>query len=60
MGTASGEATAAMFNQVHPRRITTTGMTVFAHTPLAEMAKSGAFIEASEREKIADSGGRRS
>lgn len=52
MGTASGEATAAMFNQVHPRRITTTGMTVFAHTPLAEMAKSGAFIEASEREKI--------
>lgn len=52
MGRASGEATAAMFNQVRPRRITTTGMTVFERTPLAEMAASGRFIEAPEREKI--------
>ena len=51
-GRTSGEATAAMFNQAHPQRITTTGMTVFAHTPLAEMAERGEFIEASEREKI--------
>ncbi|MCH5277352.1 MAG: radical SAM protein [Desulfovibrionaceae bacterium] len=52
MGAQSGEATAAMFNRVHPRRITTTGMTVFARTPLAGMARRGEFTEASEREKI--------
>ncbi|MBQ9453134.1 MAG: radical SAM protein [Desulfovibrio sp.] len=52
VGTTSGKATAAMFNQVHPRRITTTGMTVFPHTPLADMARDGLFVEASEREKI--------
>ena len=51
-GIASGEATARMFNQVHPQRITTTGMTVFPHTPLAEMKARQTFIEASEREKI--------
>lgn len=51
-GKASGEATAAMFNQVHPRRITTTGMTVFPNTPLADMVQRGDFTEASEREKI--------
>lgn len=51
-GRSSGEATAAMFNQAHPRRITTTGMTVFPNTPLAEMAKRGEFGEAPEREKI--------
>lgn len=52
MGKAGGEATAAMFNQVHPRRITSTGMTVFPGTPLEEMARSGTFAEATEREKI--------
>jgi radical SAM superfamily enzyme YgiQ (UPF0313 family) len=51
-GKASGELTAAMFNQVHPRRITTTGMTIFERTPLADMVRSGQFAEASEREKI--------
>lgn len=51
-GKASGEATAAMFNQVHPVRITTTGMTLFEGTPVADMAKAGLFEEASEREKI--------
>ena len=51
-GKASGEATASMFNQVHPRRITSTGMTVFPHTPVADMAQRGQFTEASEREKI--------
>ncbi len=51
-GIASGEATARMFNQVHPQRITTTGLTVFPHTPLADMAGRGEFTEASEREKI--------
>lgn len=52
MGIASGEATARMFNQVHPQRITTTGMTVFCHTPLADMQARHEFTEASEREKI--------
>lgn len=51
-GKVSGEATARMFNQVHPKRITTTGMTVFRHTPLSDMVARGEFIEASEREKI--------
>lgn len=51
-GRACAEATAAMFNRVHPIRITTTGMTVFPDSPLAEMAARGDFTEASEREKI--------
>lgn len=51
-GQNSGIATAEMFNQVHPRRITTTGMTIFSNTPLFEMAQAGEFIEASEKEKI--------
>lgn len=51
-GQKCGLATAKMFNQVHPERITTTGMTVFADTPLAEMKDRGEFTEASEREKI--------
>lgn len=48
----SGRATAEMFNQVSPRRITTTGLTIFPDTPLAEMVASGEFVQASEREKI--------
>lgn len=52
MGKASGLATAAMFNQVNPARITTTGMTLFRGTPVREMAAAGEFVEASEREKI--------
>lgn len=51
-GRECGEATAAMFNQVHPVRITTTGLTLFADTPIAELAKEGKFVEASEREKM--------
>ncbi len=51
-GVASGKATAKMFNKVHPERITTTGLTIFPDTPLADMVKRGDFIEASEREKI--------
>ncbi len=39
------------FNQIHPRLITSTGMTVFPHTPLADMATHGEFTEVSEREK---------
>lgn len=52
LGITSGEATARMFNQVHPQRITTTGLTVFPHTPLAEMKVRQEFVEATEREKI--------
>lgn len=52
MGRESGLATAAMFNQVHPIRITTTGMTIFPNTPLAAMVAEGRYIETSEREKI--------
>lgn len=51
-GKASGLATAAMFNQVNPQRITTTGMTLFTGAPVREMASAGEFEEASEREKI--------
>ena len=49
---ACGRDTAMLFNQVHPRRITTTGLTVFPQTPLARMVEEGLFQEASEREKI--------
>lgn len=51
-GRESGRLTAAMFNKVKPRRITTTGLTLFANTPLAEMAANGVFTPPSEREKI--------
>lgn len=47
-----GARTAAMFNQLRPKRITTTGMTVFPNAPVADMVKSGAFVEASEKEKV--------
>lgn len=55
-GKRCGAATAAMFNQVNPVRITTTGMTVFDGAPLAERAARGEFIEASEKEKIEELG----
>ena len=53
-GTAEecGRDTANMFNKVHPRRITTTGLTIFQDTPLAQMVKDVIFVEPSEREKI--------
>lgn len=51
-GARSGRATAEMFNQARPRRITTTGLTIFPGTPLAEMVASGEFVQATEREKI--------
>lgn len=51
-GKKSGRETAEMFNQAHPRRITTTGLTIFKNTPLADMVAKGEFIQASEREKI--------
>ncbi len=56
MGKKCGVATAEMFNQVHPVRITTTGMTLFENTPVAQMAADGRFVEASEREKIEELG----
>lgn len=52
LGKESGEATAAMFNEVHPVRITTTGLTLFPGIPVSSMAENGEFEEASEREKI--------
>ena len=51
-GELSGIQTAEMFNKLKPRRITTTGLTVYAGTPLAEMVRSGHFAESSELEKV--------
>lgn len=51
-GRDSAEATADFFNKARPERITTTGLTVFPDTPLFDMVRSGAFKEASEKEKI--------
>lgn len=51
-GRHSAEATAAFFNQVHPHRITTTGLTVFSGTPLETMVRTGRFVEAPEKEKV--------
>lgn len=52
MGVESGRATARLFNGVHPKRVTTTGMTVFPAAPLWQMVQRGEYAEASEREKI--------
>lgn len=51
-GQESARATAAMFNEVRPERVTTTGMTLFEKAPVAQMAKTGEFVPASEREMI--------
>lgn len=51
-GRESALATAAMFNRVNPKRITTTGLTMLPNTEIAEMTARGEFVEASEREKI--------
>lgn len=51
-GQTSGSATAQMFNQVHPQRITTTGITLFEDAPIAAMARNGEFSPPSEREMI--------
>jgi len=51
-GQKSAAATAAMFNQVSPRRIGSSGMTIFPNTPLAAMVDRGEFVDAMEREKI--------
>lgn len=44
--------TAEMFNQLKPRRITSTGMTVTQGTGAADLRDSGEFVDASEKEKI--------
>lgn len=44
--------TAKLLNQVRCRMISTTGLTVFPHTPLWDMREAGSFIEAPEVEKI--------
>ena len=53
-GVNSGIETAKLFNRLHPRRITTTGLTVFPNSPLHDMVRTGIFTEASEREKIVE------
>lgn len=52
LGVESGKLTAQMFNKTQPKVITTTGMTIFENTPIAQMVKEGNFVEATEREKI--------
>jgi len=51
-GRESGIATAKFINEVCPRRVMPTGLTVFPGTKLAEMVREGEFIEATEKEKI--------
>lgn len=51
-GKTNGKLTAEMFNQVKPRRITTTGITIFKNTPLADMVAKGEFTPPAERENI--------
>lgn len=51
-GKKSALATAALFNQINPVRIVSTGMTVTEGTGAAKLQKEGKFIQASEREKI--------
>ena len=51
-GEENGMATAALLSRVRPRMVSTTGLTVFPNTPLFELQQKGAFMEASEVEKI--------
>lgn len=51
-GKKSALETAALFNQISPVRIVSTGMTVTVGTGAAKLQKEGKFIQASEREKI--------
>lgn len=51
-GRTSGIDSAKLLNQAHPRRVMTTGLTVFPNAPLAEMVRTGAFVEATEKEKV--------
>lgn len=44
--------TAEMFNQLKPKRITSTGMTVTEGTGAAALRNQGKFIDATEKEKI--------
>lgn len=51
-GEKSGRETAALFNQLKPVRIVSTGMTVTEGTGAAKLQAEGKFVQASEREKI--------
>lgn len=51
-GKKSALETAALFNQINPVRIVSTGMTVTEGTGAARLQKEGKFVQASEREKI--------
>ena len=51
-GKKSALETAALFNQINPVRIVSTGMTVTEGTGVARLQKEGKYVQASEREKI--------
>ena len=51
-GRKSALDTAALFNQINPVRIVSTGMTVTEGTGAARLQGEGKFVQASEREKI--------
>lgn len=51
-GQKSARETAALFNQLHPELIATTGMTVTEGTGAWDMEKNGEYVQASEREMI--------
>ena len=51
-GEKSARETAALYNQLHPVRIVSTGMTVTEGTGAARLQAEGKFVQASEREKI--------
>lgn len=51
-GKKSALETAALFNEINPARIVSTGMTVTEGTGAAKLQKDGKFVQASEREKI--------
>lgn len=51
-GLESAIDTAALFNAAHPRRISSTGMTVTEGTGAWDLEAQGKYVQASEREKI--------
>ncbi len=51
-GLRAAEATAALFNRLHPYIIGVVSLTLFPEAPLAADVAAGRFVEAGERERL--------
>ncbi len=53
-GLSHARKTAQLINKLHPKRVLVTSLTVFEDTPLMEDITNGKYIEADEKERIAE------